>query len=91
MDQSHDKPMSIASFPASEGGVLAGLLTRVQLAEQLNCSERTIIRYERAGMPFISFGMIRRYNPPSVREWMLSKERGHTEPKRGRPAGRKAA
>ena len=65
--------------------------TREQLAEQLDCSERTIIRYERAGMPFIAFGMIRRYNPPSVREWMLSKERGHTVPKRGRPAGRKAA
>jgi hypothetical protein len=71
--------------------VLAGLLTRKQLARQFGCSERTVIRYERAGMPFIAFGMIRRYDPPRVREWALSKEREHTVPQRGRTAGQKAA
>jgi hypothetical protein len=91
MDSSNDQSNSTQGNTASVEGVLAGLLTREQLAEQLNCSERTIIRYERAGMPFIAFGMLRRYHPPSVREWVLSKERGHAVPKRGRPAGRKAA
>jgi hypothetical protein len=91
MDTSDNQSHSAQGDTGSVEEVLAGLLTREQLAEQLDCSERTIIRYERAGMPFIAFGMIRRYNPPSVREWMLSKERGHTVPKRGRPAGRKAA
>jgi hypothetical protein len=91
MDKSDNQSHSARGGTGSAEEVLAGLLTRAQLAEQLDCSERTIIRYERAGMPFIAFGMIRRYNPPSVREWMLSKERGHAVPKRGRPAGWKAA
>jgi hypothetical protein len=87
MNQSHDEPNSTAVF-AQGASVLEGLLTREQLAQQLDCSERTVIRYERAGMPFIAFGMLRRYHPPSVREWVLSKGRGHTVPKRGRPPGR---
>ena len=90
MNQSHDEPNSTAVF-AQGASVLEGLLTREQLAGQLNCSERTIIRYERAGMPFIAFGKTRLYDPPRVRDWVLSQERGHTAPKRGRPAGRKAA
>ena len=87
MNQSHD----LTAVFAQGASVLEGLLTREQLAQQLACSERTVIRYERAGMPFIAFGMIRRYDPPRVREWVLSQERGHAAPKRGRPPGRKAA
>jgi hypothetical protein len=90
MNRSHDEPNSTA-VNAQAVDVLAGLVTREELAEQFRCSKRTIIRYERAGMPFIAFGKTRLYDPPRVRDWVLSQERGHTAPKRGRPAGRKAA
>ncbi len=50
---------AIETYPANPADVLAGLLTRPQLAEQLRCGDRTIIRRERAGMPFISIGMTR--------------------------------
>ena len=71
--------------------VLEGLLDRENLAKQLNgVSDRTIIRYERAGMPFISVGMLRLYDPVKVREWLMKHERGHDVPCRGRPT-KKAA
>jgi len=70
-----------------------GLIDRAQLAgpDQLDCSERTIIRYERAGMPFISLGMKRFYDPVRVRAWLLSHEHRQDAPRRGRPPGRRAA
>ncbi len=71
--------------------VFAGLLTRAQLAADMGKTERTIIRYERAGMPFIAVGMIRLYDPAKVRAWILSHSHEHSTPKRGRPAGRRAA
>lgn len=71
--------------------VLAGLLDRERLGKQLgNVSDRTIIRYERAGMPFIAVGMLRLYDPAKVREWLMTHERRHDAPKRGRPAKRAA-
>jgi hypothetical protein len=85
MNRSHDEPNSTA-VNAQGVNVLAGLVTRQELAEQFDCSKRTIIRYERAGMPYIAFGMIRLYNPPDVREWVIAQQRGHAVPKRGRPA-----
>jgi hypothetical protein len=69
--------------------VLAGLITRPELAKQLRCGERTVIRRERAGMPFIAVGMARLYDPARVRDWLMSQERCQDAPRRGRP--RKAA
>ena len=67
--------------------VIAGLLTRDQLAFQFGRSERTVIRWEHAGLPVIKLGMTRLYDPTKVREWLLTHERQHgTTPKRGRPA-----
>ena len=68
--------------------LLAGLLNRKRLALELSRSERTIIRYERAGMPFIKLGMQRLYDPARVRAWILSLERSPAAPVRGRPAKR---
>jgi hypothetical protein len=65
--------------------ITAGLRTRTDLAGDLNCSERTIIRHEHAGMPVIRLGMLRLYNPATVRAWLIARERRYEEPKRGRP------
>jgi hypothetical protein len=77
----------------SAPNVLSGLLDRAALAKQLGgMSDRTIIRYERAGMPFISVGMLRLYDTAKVREWLVSHEHRQEGPRRpGRPATRKAA
>jgi phage terminase Nu1 subunit (DNA packaging protein) len=77
--------------PAAAESVLAGLLQRQHLADVFRVSTRTIIRWERAGMPFIAMGMIRLYDPAKVRAWLLSHEHQHNAPKRGRPAGKRAA
>jgi hypothetical protein len=71
--------------------VLCGLLDRRMLGQQLHVGDRTIIRYERAGMPFIAVGMLRLYDPAKVRAWLMTHERHHETPRRGRPATRKAA
>lgn len=71
--------------------VLSGLLNRAALRLQLQIkSDRTIIRYERAGMPFIAVGAMRLYEAARVRDWLLTHERNHAAPRRGRPS-KKAA
>jgi hypothetical protein len=71
--------------------ITAGLVTREQLAADLRCSERTIIRREHQGMPVIKLGMTRLYDPASVRAWLMTHERRRELPKRGRPITRNAA
>jgi hypothetical protein len=71
--------------------IIAGLLNRAQIAAELDCSERTILRFEQAGLPVIRLGMLRLYDPVAGRQWLMTRECKHTAPKRGRPAGRKAA
>ncbi|GAN77674.1 hypothetical protein Asru_0414_01 [Acidisphaera rubrifaciens HS-AP3] len=74
-----------------DSGLLSGLLTRAQLAAELRCSERTIIRHERAGMPCIRLGIMRLYDAAKVREWVMSHEHRPQTPRVGRPAGKRAA
>jgi phage terminase Nu1 subunit (DNA packaging protein) len=69
--------------------VIASLLNRGQLAAQLGRSERTVIRWEHAGLPVIKLGATRLYDPVKARAWLLTHERRHDEPKRGRPALRR--
>ncbi len=76
------EPQSTTSAVAS---VLAGLLNREQLGADLGKSERTLIRWEHTGMPVIRVGMTRLYDPAAVRSWLLTHERRHNIPKRGRP------
>ena len=71
--------------------VVAGLLTRDQLAKQLGRSERTVIRWEHAGLPVIKLGMTRLYDPAKARDWLMTYERRHDVPKRGRPPSKVAA
>jgi phage terminase Nu1 subunit (DNA packaging protein) len=69
--------------------VIAGLITRGQLAAQLGRSERTVIRWEHAGLPVIKLGATRLYDPVKARAWLLTHERRHDMPKRGRPLRRR--
>lgn len=71
--------------------VLDGFLQRQEIGKQLRCTDRTIIRYERAGMPFIAVGKLRLYDPVKVRAWLISHTSEHTAPSRGRPAKKVAA
>jgi hypothetical protein len=65
--------------------VLDGLVTRAELARQLACSERTIIRHEKQGLPVLRIGMKRLYEIDRVRGWLLN---GGVRPdtRRGRAA-----
>lgn len=72
----------------SPSGVFSGLLNRDQLAAQMECNPRTIIRREFEGMPVIKVGAKRLYDPANVRAWIASHEVRPTTPKRGRPAKR---
>lgn len=65
--------------------IFAGTIPRKDLAKAMKCTERTIIRYERAGMPFIAVGNRRLYRLAAVRDWILSHERRPQQPQRGRP------
>ena len=64
--------MRTLPYNARRSIVTEGMLSRKQLAMDLRCSERTIIRRERAGMPFIRVGILRLYEVQKVREWLLS-------------------
>ncbi len=65
--------------------VLDGLQTRHELAADIRCHWRTILRYEHQGLPVIKVGGRVFYNPAHVREWILSHERNQAAPTRGRP------
>lgn len=78
------------AIPAT-ASITAGLLNRKELAADLRCSDRTVIRRERAGMPFIRLGMMRLYDPAKVRAWLMDHEQRHDAPKRGRPTNKRAA
>lgn len=70
--------------------ILAGLIADDECARQLHCSTRTIERYRSAGMPAIILGKRVFFDPAAVREWVMSHQRRHDVPKRGRPAKRAA-
>ncbi len=71
--------------------VTAGLIDTSQLAADLRCSERTLKRRRQAGMPFIKLGALTLFDPLAVRAWIMSHERRHDAPRRGRPAGKRVA
>ncbi len=65
--------------------ILAGLIDEEECARQLKCSVRTAARYRAAGMPFIPLGKKVLFDLNAVREWVMSHQRRHGVPKRGRP------
>ena len=58
---------------AKAAGITVGLMSLQQAAADLSCTERAIIRFERAGMPVIRIGRSRFYDPFAVREWLLTR------------------
>lgn len=66
--------------------ILAGLIADDECARQLHCSTRTIDRYRAAGMPTIVLGKKVLFDPAAVRDWVMSHQRRHDAPKRGRPS-----
>ena len=81
----HSIAGAVEGLPARPTPAVLDLLDRRQLATVLRCSERTVIRREREGMPFIPVGRLRLYDQARVREWLVSHERHHATPTRGRP------
>jgi len=70
---------------ANRPSVRDGLEDRSEMAKVLGVTERTVIRYERLGMPFIAVGRLRLYDVSKVRAWLMSHEKNHAAPRRGRP------
>jgi ribosome-binding protein aMBF1 (putative translation factor) len=56
--------------------IMAGFLSRTELAEELGKSERTLERWEaqRSGPPITRIGHTPFYKIESVREWLRSRE-----------------
>lgn len=77
----HPEPIRVS--PAAS--VLAGTISGAELAAELECSTRTIIRFERQGMPYIAVGKLRRYRTEAIKEWLIAHERKPEPPRRGRP------
>ena len=63
--------------------ILDGLITREQLAAQLDKTTRCIQNYEANGLPVIRRGRMRLYDVHAVRAWL----RGELPKRRGRPSG----
>ncbi len=57
--------------------LMAGLVDRDVVAEQLEVSPRTVYRLEETeGLPVIRFGHTRKYDLNAVRAWLLSRQQG---------------
>ena len=63
---------TIEKRDASGSGLLAGFVTRAQLAAEWHCHERTIARYEAMpdGLPFLTIGGRKMYRIEDARAFM---------------------
>ena len=69
--------------------VLDGIVDQAELARELKCSTRTVIRL---APPSIRIGGRVLYRIETVRAWLLEHERqSRPEPRRGRPRTKRAA
>jgi hypothetical protein len=59
------------------GSILTGVETRADTAAAMGVSVRTLLRWERFGMPTTRVGAQRWHDPASVRAWLLTRERRH--------------
>jgi hypothetical protein len=71
----------------NEPDTIDGLDTRTGLARKWHVTDRTIIRYEKLGLPVIKRGRFRLYDPPVSSAWLRG-ELPRTEVRRGRPRTR---
>lgn len=72
----------------SNSGLLHEYITRDELAQQLDLSTRTIIRYSKRpnGLPFLKIGGKVRYRLQSVRTWLDAQEYHPNPVRQGRGA-----
>jgi hypothetical protein len=70
---------------ANHPRIMDGLLTRAQLEAETGWGWRTVLRREAEGLPVIVIGGRKLYPREKIRMWILSQERVHQAPKRGRP------
>jgi hypothetical protein len=57
-----------------EPSVLEGCLNRQELAAELGVSERTVVRYEHAGLPVVRRGRQRFYWKDKTRAWLRGEQ-----------------
>ena len=69
--------------------ILHGLLTLDEVAQEANCSLRTVQRWIERGLPVIKIGNLQRIRPESAREWFVSQERKPPPPTRRRSQNRR--
>jgi hypothetical protein len=83
--------LASSETPPARPTVLDGFLSRKQLAADVNRDMRTILRWEKQGLPVIQRGNLRLYDREQVRAW-LRRELPIPEPRgRGRPPKGRAA
>ena len=79
-DSARQHSPKVSNAPAlPEESVTTGLMSRDQLAADLQCGVRTVMRLEVKGMPTIRVGNFRFYDPVKVREWFLTHECAGTQ------------
>ncbi len=57
-------------------GLLSDYIDRPTMAKELNCSERTVMRYEQLpdGLPSVTIAGRKLYKVDSARKWIASRE-----------------
>ena len=67
--------------------LLAGFITRSELADQLGITQRTVSNYENLpdGLPSVRIGKLKRYRVDSVAAWIAAREKSRN-PRRRRSA-----
>jgi len=83
-----DEP-SDQTNPADNPALLAGWLTRAQVAIEIGVSVDTLQRWEtrRIGPPCVRIGRKVFYRAEAFRDWLISRERGPTTSKASRAGG----
>ena len=66
--------MSESRTSTAPAGILSGLCPRKETAAAFGVVERTVIRWEAAGLPVIKLGKQRLHKVESVRAWLLARE-----------------
>jgi hypothetical protein len=71
--------------PDPAATVLAGHLERALASKAVNRSQRTLIRWEKQGLPVVRCGNLRLYNIEKLRAFVLGEVVAPTPRKPGRP------
>lgn len=72
--------------PSRAPALLDGLMTGPQLEAETGWKERTRLRREEEGLPYILLGRTKLYPTVLVRKWILARLERRTAPRHGRPS-----